>query len=57
MEIGIDNDHVHFLVQSTSDYIPSKIVKIIKSLTQVIFMINVLGCKGTSIIKERTKVE
>lgn len=33
LEIGSDNDHVHFLVQSTPDYAPSKIVKIIKSIT------------------------
>lgn len=33
LEIGADKDHVHFLVQSTPDYAPSKIVKIIKSIT------------------------
>ena len=30
LEIGTDDDHVHFLVQSTPDYSPSQIVKIIK---------------------------
>lgn len=33
LEIGADKDHVHFLVQSTPDYAPSKLVKIIKSIT------------------------
>ena len=33
LEIGTDKDHVHFLVQSTQNYAPSKIVKIIKSIT------------------------
>ena len=33
LEIGTDKDHVHFLVQSTPNYAPSKIVKIIKSIT------------------------
>ena len=33
LEIGTDNDHVHFLVQSVPTYSPTKIVKIIKSLT------------------------
>ena len=33
LEIGIDNDHVHFLIQSTPNYSPSQIVKIIKSIT------------------------
>ena len=33
LEIGTDDDHVHFLVQSTPDYSPSQIVKIIKSIT------------------------
>ena len=33
MEIGTDKDHVHFLVQSTPNYSPSQIVKIIKSIT------------------------
>ena len=33
LEIGVDKDHVHFLVQSTPNYAPSKIVQIIKSIT------------------------
>ena len=33
LEIGTDNDHVHFLVQSVPMYSPTKIVKIIKSIT------------------------
>ena len=33
LEIGTDNDHVHFLVQSVPSYRPTKIVQIIKSLT------------------------
>jgi len=33
LEIGVDGDHVHFLVQSTPNYAPSRIVKEIKSLT------------------------
>lgn len=33
LEIGVDKDHVHFLIQSTPNYAPSKIVQIIKSIT------------------------
>jgi len=33
LEIGTDKDHVHFLVQSVPTYSPSKIVRIIKSIT------------------------
>jgi putative transposase len=33
LEIGIDKDHVHFLVQSVPTYSVTKIVTIIKSLT------------------------
>ena len=33
LEIGTDKDHVHFLVQSVPSYSPTKIVKLIKSLT------------------------
>lgn len=33
LEIGTDKNHVHFLVQSTPEYAPSKIVRIIKSIT------------------------
>ena len=35
LEIGIDKDHVHFLIQSVPTYSPSKIVQIIKSITAV----------------------
>ena len=33
LEIGADKDHVHFLIQSVPTYSPTKIVKIIKSIT------------------------
>ena len=33
IEIGTDKDHVHFLVQSVPRYSPSKICRIVKSLT------------------------
>lgn len=33
IEIGIDKDHVHFLVQSVPTYSPTKIIRLIKSLT------------------------
>ena len=33
VEIGLDKDHVHFLVQSVPRYSPTKIVRIIKSVT------------------------
>lgn len=33
LEIGVDEDHVHFLVQSVPRYSPKKIVQIIKSIT------------------------
>ena len=33
LEIGTDNDHVHFLVQSVPTYSPTKIVTLIKSIT------------------------
>jgi len=33
LEIGIDKDHVHFLVQSVPVYSVSKVVNIIKSIT------------------------
>ncbi len=33
LEIGTDKDHVHFLIQSTPNYTPSKIVQIIQSIT------------------------
>ena len=33
LEIGLDGDHVHFLVQSVPMYSPTKIVRTIKSIT------------------------
>ena len=33
VEIGADKDHVHFLVQSVPTYSPTKIVRMIKSIT------------------------
>lgn len=33
LEIGTDGDHVHFLVSSVPSYSPTKIVRVIKSLT------------------------
>jgi REP-associated tyrosine transposase len=33
LEIGVDSDHVHFLVQSVPMYSPQKLVQIIKSIT------------------------
>ena len=33
LEIGTDNDHVHFLVQSVPKYSPTQIVRVIKSIT------------------------
>ena len=33
LEIGADNNHVHFLVQSTPNYAPANLIKIIKSIT------------------------
>ena len=33
LEVGTDQDHVHFLVQSVPMYSPKKIVQIIKSIT------------------------
>ena len=33
LEIGLDGDHVHFLVQSVPTYSPTKIVTLLKSLT------------------------
>ena len=33
LEIGADKDHVHFLIQSVPTYSPTKIVKIVKSIT------------------------
>ena len=33
LEIGIDRNHVHFLVQSVATYSPTKIITVIKSIT------------------------
>ena len=33
LEIGADNDHVHFLVQAVPLYSPKRIVQLIKSIT------------------------
>ncbi len=33
IEIGIDKDHVHFLIQSVPTYSATKIIRIVKSLT------------------------
>jgi len=33
LEIGTDDDHVHFLIQSVPTYAPTKIVRIVKSIT------------------------
>ena len=41
LEIGTDENHVHFLVQSVPTYSPTKIVTIIKSITaREIFRLN-----------------
>ena len=33
LEIGVDKDHVHFLIQSVPTYSPTKIITMIKSIT------------------------
>ena len=33
LEVGADNDHVHYLIQSTPDHSPSEIIKDVKSVT------------------------
>ena len=33
LEIGTDNDHVHFLVQSVPTQSPTRIIKMLKSIT------------------------
>ena len=35
VEVGVDEDHVHFLVQSVPTYSPKKIVQTIKSITAI----------------------
>ncbi|MCZ6908280.1 MAG: IS200/IS605 family transposase, partial [Rickettsia endosymbiont of Ixodes persulcatus] len=33
LEIGVDKDHVHFLIQSMPSYSPTKVARIVKSIT------------------------
>jgi REP element-mobilizing transposase RayT len=33
VEIGMDHDHAHFLIQSVPMYSPTKIIRIVKSIT------------------------
>ena len=33
LEIGTDKNHVHFLIQSVPTYAPTKIVRVVKSIT------------------------
>ena len=33
LEIGVDDDHCHFLIQAVPSYSPSKLAQIIKSIT------------------------
>lgn len=33
LEIGADEDHVHFLIQSTPEYSPTRIITTVKSIT------------------------
>ena len=33
LEIGVDNDHVHFLLQSVPSYSPTRIAQTVKSIT------------------------
>ena len=33
LEIGVDKDHVHYLIQSVPNYSPKKITQIVKSVT------------------------
>ena len=41
LEIGIDKNHVHFLIQSVPKYSPTKIITVVKSITaRQIFMKN-----------------
>ena len=32
LEVGVDKDHVHFLIQSTPNYSPAKIITTVKSI-------------------------
>ncbi len=45
LEIWVDRDHVHFLVQSVPMYSPKKIVQILKSLTAREVLKRVLSVK------------
>ncbi len=48
IEIGTDNDHVHFWVQSVPTYIATQVVRIIKSLTaREIFKISPIDQEAT----------
>ena len=33
IEIGVDDDHVHFLIQSVPMYSPTRVMRIVKSIT------------------------
>jgi REP element-mobilizing transposase RayT len=45
LEIGVDRDHAHFLVQSVSMYSPTKIVQTLKSVTAREVLARVPGVK------------
>ena len=45
VEIGTDKNHVHFLVQSIPTYSPTKIVRIIKSITAMEIFKRIPGVK------------
>ena len=45
IEIGVDKDHVHFLVQSIPMYSPTQLVKTIKSITARKILTNKLQVK------------
>lgn len=45
LEIGADQDHVHFLVQAAPSYSPTKIVRVVKSLTAREIFARVSGVK------------
>jgi len=45
IEIGTDEDHVHFLVQSVPVYSPKKIVQVIKSITAREILVSCPGVK------------
>jgi len=33
LEVGVDKNHVHYLIQSTPDHKPSEIIRVVKSIT------------------------